>query len=479
MFGCILNDMKYDAVVIGGGPNGLSAALELARRGLGVCVLEGEETIGGGVRSAELTLPGYIHDVCSAIHPMALISPFFRSFNLDIDWIKPDTALAHALEDQPPVLLFQSLNHTAEGLAQDGTAWRQFFERFIQKQDSLFNEILKPIRIPGHPFVLAKFGLTAMRSAASVLRSKFKQERARALFAGCAAHSILSLLAKSSASFGMVMAISAHATGWPFPKGGSQQIANSMASSFKNLRGEIQTGRMVESFDDLPDARAYFFDVTPRQLIKIAGKRFPKTYTEKLQTFRYGPGVFKIDWALDGPIPWKHSECLSAGTVHLGGSAAEIVQAEQQVAEGKIAERPFVLVAQQSLFDRTRAPENKQTGWAYCHVPNGCNEDMTQRIESQVERFAPGFRDRILARHTMNPAQLQQHNANLIGGDISGGSNDFVQLMARPVFSLDPYATPDPKIFLCSSSTPPGGGVHGMCGFNAARSALKRIFHLM
>jgi len=301
---------------------------------------------------------------------------------------------------------------------------------------------------------------------------------ARALFSGCAAHSLLSLRAMGSASFGLVLALSAHVTGWPLSKGGSQKIVNALATKFKTFEGQIKTGTAVRSFKDLPEAKSYVFDVTPKQLASIAGDQLPKSYLQKIRRFRYGPGVFKIDWALSGPIPWKNAECLSAATVHLGGPAEEIAESEDRMAQGKIAERPFVLLAQQSLFDETRAPQGKQTGWAYCHVPNGSDVDMTERIESQVERFAPGFRDRILARHTYNCKQLEQHNQNLIGGDISGGANDLLQILARPMLSLDPYATANPRIFLCSSSTPPGGGVHGMCGYNAAKSVLQRVFHI-
>jgi phytoene dehydrogenase-like protein len=470
--------MKYDAVVVGSGPNGLSAAVELARNGLKVCVLEAQHTIGGGVRSAEITLPGYIHDICSAIHPMAYASPFFRRLELNIDWIKPQAALAHPLENAPPGLLFESLENTIERWDADGTAWRKLFEPFIQNQDALLSDILKPIRIPDHMFLIAKFGLIAIRSAMSVRESRFRSPQASALFAGCAAHSFLSLRAKGSASFALVLALGAHLTGWPMAKGGSQQIANSLVSKLRTFEGEIHADRNIRSFQDLPESKTYLFDVSPKQLIRIAESELPSAYRKKLRKYRYGPGVFKIDWALDGPIPWKDMECLSAGTVHLGGTAEELAEAEERVMRGQIAERPFVLLAQQSLFDPTRAPEGKHTGWAYCHVPNGSDVDMTERIESQVERFAPGFRDRILARHTDNCSQLEEHNQNLIGGDISGGANDLFQLLARPVLSLDPYATPNPKIFLCSSSTPPGGGVHGMCGYNAAKSVLQRVFHI-
>jgi phytoene dehydrogenase-like protein len=470
--------MTYDAVVIGAGPNGLSAAVELARNGLKVLVLEKSEEIGGGTRSAPLTLPGYIHDICSAIHPMAALSPFFQEIQLDVEWIYPDAALAHPLDDQPPALLFRSLPQTIKSLRNDGNAWKKLLEPYIQNEASLFGEILRPIRFPRHPFLLARFGLAAMRSAISVINSNFSEPPARALFAGCAAHSLLSLNDLATAAFGLIFGIAGHVNGWPFSKGGSQQIANALQAKLISFGGNIVKGHDVRSIGDLPEARAFLFDVTPKQLLEIAGEQLSTKYRSILQKFHYGPGVFKIDWALDGAIPWKFPECRSAATVHVGGTAEEIAQSEEEVSRGRIAERPFVIIAQHTLFDPSRAPEGKHTGWAYCHVPNGCDEDMTERIETQVERFAPGFRDLILARHTYNCSQLESLNENLIGGNIGGGSNHFSQLLARPVLKFDPYATSNQKIFLCSSSTPPGGGVHGMCGYNAARSALKKIFKI-
>jgi phytoene dehydrogenase-like protein len=470
--------MKYDALVIGAGPNGLSAAVELARSGVSVCLLEASETIGGGTRSGELTLPGYVHDICSAIHPMAFLSPFFRSLKLQIDWIFPPAALAHPLADGSAAVLFQDLRQTAAGLNGDRNAWQRMFEPFVERADHLFSEILKPPGVPRYPFLMAEFGFLALRSARSLAQSRFAQPLARALFTGCAAHSLLSLNRAGSAAFGLLLALAGHASGWPLAKEGSQQIANALGSAFQSSGGEIQTGRFINSMRDLPEARAYLFDVTPKQLLQIASEDLPTGYRRKLESYRYGPGVYKMDWALSGPIPWKSSECALAATVHVGGTMEEVAQAEEEVVRGRHPDRPFLLLGQQSLFDSTRAPEGKHTGWAYCHVPNGSNIDMTERIENQIERFAPGFRDLILARHTYNCRQLEEHNANLIGGDISGGANDLYQLLARPVLKLNPYATANPKIFLCSSSTPPGGGVHGMCGYHAARSALKNVFGL-
>lgn len=470
--------MKHDAVVVGAGPNGLSAAVELARSGVSVCVLEASRTIGGGTRSAELTLPGYLHDICSAIHPMAALSPFFRRLNLELDWIFPPAAVAHPMPDGSASVLFPDLHRTAAALGKDGNAWQSLFQPFVQNVDQIFSEILKPLGIPRHPLLMAKFGLNAVRSARSLALGTFSQPHARALFAGCAAHSLLSLDDPGSASFGLVLALAGLTAGWPLVKGGSQQIANALASRLQKHGGEIQTGLRVRSMADLPDARAYLFDVTPRQLLQITAELLPENYRQKLGAYRYGPGVFKIDWALNGAIPWKSSECRLAATVHVGGSMEDVARAENEVAGGQHPERPFVLLGQQSLFDDTRAPEGKHTGWAYCHVPNGSDVDMTEQIETQVESFAPGFRERILARHTFNSLQLEDHNANLVGGDISGGANNLKQILARPVIKRNPYSTPNPKIFLCSSSTSPGAGVHGMCGYNAARSVLKKVFGL-
>jgi phytoene dehydrogenase-like protein len=470
---------QYDAVVIGAGPNGLAAAIELAQNGFSVVVLEARGTIGGGARTAELTLPGFRHDVCSAIHPTAVISPFFRTLPLDkygLEFIHPPHALAHPLDDGTAALLDVSVDATADGLGDDAKAYRKLFGPLAKSARALFDEILRAMRLLSrHPLLLARFGVTAIQPARRAARARFKTEAARALFAGCAAHSFVPLDMAGSASFGMVLMVSAHAAGWPLAKGGSESIVDALAAHLRALGGEIRTSHRVESLRDVPPSRAVIFDTTPRQLIAIAGDELPRRYIRRLQKFKYGPGVFKIDWALDGPIPWRAPETARAGTVHLGGTVDEIADHEQAIWHNRVTDKPFVLLAQQSLFDETRTPAGKHTGWAYCHVPHGWSGDMTEAIERQVERFAPGFRDRILGRHTINPAQYESYNANMIGGDIAGGANILSQVLARPVLSFNPYATPNPRLFIGSASTPPGGGVHGMGGYWAARAAISSM----
>ena len=466
--------------MVGGGPNGLAAAIELARNGLSVVLLEANDRIGGGAQTAELTLPGFRHDICSAIHPTAVISPFFRTLPLaehGLEWIESPHALAHPLDDGTAAILDRSVGATADGLGIDAEAYRKLMGPMAKSAPALFDEIFRAMRIvPRHPLLLARFGMTAVRPARAAARARFKSEAARALFAGCAAHSFVPLDQAGSASFGLVLALGAHAVGWPMAKGGSESIINALAGVFRALGGEIRTSHRVASLRDVPPSRAVIFDTTPRQLVAIAGDALPPRYVRRLQRFRYGPGVFKIDWALDGPIPWRAPECARAATVHVGGTLDEMAIHEEAIWHGRITAKPFVLLAQHTPYDPGRAPAGKHTGWAYCHVPNGSTEDMTEAIERQVERFAPGFRDRILARHTINTAQYEAHNANIIGGDIGGGANTLLQFIARPLFSLNPYATPNPRLYIGSGSTPPGGGVHGMGGYWAARAALKRTF---
>src|SRR5215213_5245744 len=460
-----MSGKRYDAVVVGAGPNGLSAGIELARRGLSVCVLEAKETIGGGARTLELTAPRFWSDVCSAIHPVGVVSPFFRTLPLErwgVEWVYPEVALAHPFDDGDAARLLQSLEATGATLGEDARAYRELMRPFVARADDFFEETLQPVRIPSHPFFMLRFALKGLRSCTGLAFGRFRGRKARALLAGCCAHSVLPL--------------AAHAINWPCVRGGSVRIIEALAECLKSHGGEIRAGHTVRSMRDLPESRAVLFDLTPRQVVEIAGGELPGGYRKRLAKFRYGPGVFKLDWSLDGPIPWRAEGCRRAATVHLGPSIEEIAEGEAAVWRGTHPERPFVLIAQQSLFDETRAPAGKQTGWAYCHVPHGSDVDMTERIEAQVERFAPGFRDLIIARHTINSVQLEQHNPNMIGGDIGGGANDLRQFLARPVPKFDPYATPNRRLYICSSSTPPGGGVHGMCGHRAAKSALRRVF---
>jgi phytoene dehydrogenase-like protein len=466
-----------DAVVVGSGPNGLAAAIALAQAGLTVRVLEAADTVGGGARSAELTLPGFVHDVCSAIHPLGVASPFFRTLPLadhGVEWIEPPVALAHPFDDGTAALLTRSPVAAALGLEEDDGRWRRIFEPLAGKAEPLLEDLLAPLHLPAHPLALARFGAGAAAPAALLARLAFKAAKARGVFAGLSAHSMLRLDRSPSAAFGLVLGLLAHAVGWPFPRGGSQRLSDSLASYLRSLGGEIETGRRVESLAELRETPLVLLDVTTRGLLELAGDRFPSRYRRRLERYRYGPGVFKLDWALDGPIPWRAEECARAGTIHLGATLEEIAASERAPWRGEIAERPYVLLAQQSLFDPARAPAGRHTAWAYCHVPNGSSIDMTERIEAQVERFAPGFRERILARSALGPAAMERYNANYVGGDINGGAATLSQLFTRPVARVSPYTTPLPGVFLCSSSTPPGGGVHGMCGFHAAQAALRQ-----
>jgi phytoene dehydrogenase-like protein len=469
-----------DAIVVGAGPNGLAAAIALARAGRSVRVLEAEATVGGGSRSAELTLPGFIHDVCSAVHPHPLASPFLRQLPLDrhgLELVHPEIALAHPFDDGTAVILDRSLATTAASIGgADGRAYERMLAPLVRDAEKLLPAIFGPLlQLPRHPLALARFGaLGLLLPVDGLARRLFDGPRGRALLAGIAAHSMLRMDERPTAAVALVLALTAHAVGWPVARGGSQRVADALADHVRSLGGEVETGRRVENVDELGDPRTIMLDVTPRQVLAMAGHRLPSYYRRELRRFRYGPGVFKLDWALDGPIPWRAPECARAGTVHVGGTLEEIAASEAAVVAGRIPERPYVLLAQQSACDPTRAPAGQHTGWAYCHVPSGSPEHMTERIEAQIERFAPGFRDRILARSAIGPAALERYDANYIGGDINGGRQDLRQLFTRPVIRPVPYATPDRRIYICSSSTPPGGGVHGMCGYHAARAALRR-----
>ena len=466
-----------DAIVVGAGPNGLAAAIELARHGCSVTVFEAQPTAGGGVRSAELTLPGFVHDVCSAVYPLALASPFFRTLPLaarGLEWIVPEAMLAHPFDDGTAAIVYQSCGRTAERLDKDAGAYERVIGFVADAWPRLESAVLGALPWPRAPVALARFGLLALRSAASLAGDYFTTPRARALFGGIAAHGMLPLDLRPSAAFGVVLGALAHRGGWGIPRGGAQRLTDALVGHLRSIGGEVVTGQPVRSLDDLPPARAVLCDLSPKPFLQVASRRLPDGYRRRLEAYRYGMGSFKVDWALDGPIPWRAADCAAAPTVHLGGSLDEIVRSERACWEGRLTERPYVLLVQPSRFDASRAPAGRHTVWAYCHVPHGSDVNMLEPIESQIERFAPGFRDRVLARAIRGPADLEQDNPNLVGGDIGAGVNDVRALLWRAWYLR--HATPVRGLYLCSASTPPGVSVHGMCGYHAARRAIAEVF---
>lgn len=470
--------MEPHTIIVGTGPNGLAAAVSLARAGCRVTAYEMKDRVGGGTRTAELTLPGFRHDVCSAVHPLGIASPFFRTLPLErhgLNWIHPDTPLAHPFDDGTAALLERDTLATGETLDRvDSRAWGKLFDPFVEEWEPLFDDALRPlIRIPRAPITMARLGLLGLRGAEQLARNRFAGDRARALFGGIAAHSLLPLDMPPTAAIGLMLAIAGHAVGWPVAEGGSQRIADALASIIREEGGEIVTGTRIESVDELPPADAVLLDLTARPALEVARSRLPRRYRRRLARYRFGPGAFKVDWALSEPIPWRAAECRRAATVHLGGPFDEIAAATRAAWEGEVDKRPYVILSQPTLFDPTRAPTGSHTAWAYCHVPHGSNVDLTEAVEAQVERFAPGFRETILARSTRTATEMEMENPNQVGGDFNGGVETLFQFVFRPAVRIDPYATPAPGLYICSSSTPPGGGVHGMCGYNAAESALR------
>jgi len=471
--------IEYDAIILGSGPNGLTAASTLAQAGLSVLVVEGKSEYGGGVRSSDLTLPGFVHDVCSAIFPLTVNSPYMSTLPLTdfgLKWVYSPVEVAHPLDNGTAILAKRSLDETSDGLDEDAKAYQALMRSIVDDWSDISEDLFGPLPIPPkHPLAFAGFSLIAARSASGIAKGYFKGERARALFAGMAGHSIMSLDALGSGAFGIVLNALAHTVGWPMVMGGSANLTSALVKYNQSLGVSFQNNMMVSSLEQLPQSRVVLLDITPRQFLSISGEYLPRLYRLQLNRYRYGPGVFKVDYALSNPVPWAASECSQAATVHLGGTMEEIIQAENDVAQGRHPEKPYILFVQQSLFDQSRAPEWKHTAWAYCHVPNGSTFDMTERIEAQIERFAPGFREVVLARQTRNSIEMEAYNPNYVGGDIVGGSQDLRQLYTRPVPRLNPYSTPLKNVFLCSSSTPPGGGVHGMCGHFAAKAALASL----
>ncbi len=476
-----MSKKDFDAIVVGSGPNGLAAAIELQRNGLQVLVVEGKSTIGGGLRTAGLTLPGFQHDICSAIHPLCAASPYLSTLPLHdhgLEYLFPEIAAAHPFDDGQAGVLHRSLEKTAQGLGADAKHYFKIFQHLVEAWPGIAADVLAPLHVPAKPMQMAAFGLKAMQPATFFAKHNFKTREARGLWAGMTAHSIQPLENLSTSAIGLVLMIAGHSKGWPIPRGGSVSISNALSSYFQSLGGQVQTDFMVTSLSQLPSAEAVLFDIAPRQLLSIAGHKFSNIYKWQLEKYKYGMGIYKMDWALDGEIPFKNESCKDAATVHLGGTLEEIAHSERQAASGKHPEKPFVLLAQQSAFDRTRAPEGKHTAWAYCHVPNGSTRSMENAIEDQIERFAPGFRARILKKNIMDTAAMESHNPNYVGGDINAGLLNLSQLFTRPALRYSPYKTSAKGLYICSASTPPGPGVHGMCGYHAARRVLKDFPHL-
>ncbi|HLI93215.1 MAG TPA: NAD(P)/FAD-dependent oxidoreductase [Puia sp.] len=470
----------FDAVVVGSGPNGLAAAILLRQQGLSVLLLEAKQTIGGGLRSAELTLPGFVHDICSAVHPLAISSPFLQTLPLakfGLEFLYPPVAAAHPLDGGAAALLAGTVSDVARTLGPDERAYSKLMGPIVQHWEELLPDLLAPLHLPKDPLMLARFGWEGLPSATWLAR-RFRTVEARALIAGMAAHGMQPLSNYTTAAIALLFLASGHDKGWPIPRGGSMAISNALGAYYLSMGGKIETGIAVTSFAQLPSSRCVLLDLTPRQLLRLADSRWSPLYRRQLGKFRYGMGVFKIDWALAGQIPFLSEGCRAAGTVHIGGTFEEIAASEEATAKGILAERPFVLLAQPSVHDSSRAPAGRHVAWAYCHVPNGSQVDMTERIERQVERMAPGFRELILARHVYNTEQLEEYNPNYVGGDINGGVMDIRQFWTRPALKWSPYRTSEKSVYICSASTPPGGGVHGMCGYHAAKRALRDVFGL-
>jgi phytoene dehydrogenase-like protein len=467
---------QYDAVIVGSGPNGLAAAITLAQAGRHVLVVEGRHTIGGGTRTAELTLPGFHHDVCSAIHPLGLMSPFLRSLPLadyGLDWIIPQVSLAHPLDGGRAVAVVQSVEETAASLGRDEKAYNRLIGPIVGDWQAAVHDLMAPLRVPDNLWLYVRYSLAFLAPATWVARTMFRDEEARAVYTGMSGHSMLPLSHPATGAFGLLLSMSAHAVGWPVARGGSSAITNAMAAYLRSLGGEIRCGWEVKILDELPPARSYLFDTAPKGLLQIAGAHMPEGYRSQLENYRYNQGVFKVDWALSEPVPWTADACRRSATLHLGGTMEEIVTSEEDVWKGKLPTNPYMLVAQQSVADSTRAPAGKHTLWGYCHTPAYSDADLTDVLERQIERFAPGFRDTILARATRNSVEMERYNPNYVGGDINAGVQDLLQQFTRPSFSITPYRTGIDNVYICSSATPPGGGVHGLGGYFAAQAVLR------